>query len=237
MAMPLREDRSGSTTQAEMSDHALYAAIAQGSSDGVLWKRFINHFSRLCYHAIHRVFVKYSYMTPLDVDETFQRLFVHLLENDRAMLKRFRGENGCTEATYLAHLAAYEALEYARSREQRGRYREASDVTLEGLNTLDGPTFASHDDAADVSMIKAHEASQVQACVERLNPTDRLLYTLHYVDGLTLAEIARVLARSEAAVHTQHFRLKDRIRKFMAELVESPGMPPPAPAEPHAPHS
>jgi RNA polymerase sigma-70 factor, ECF subfamily len=60
-------------------------------------------------------------------------------------------------------------------------------------------------------------AGALAASLGRLGREERTLYTLFYVQGLSVREVARVLGRPEGTVKYLLFRLRTRVR----ELVES----------------
>lgn len=229
MATPPKEDSHPISASPDPQERVLFRAVADGSTDPVTWRKFTERFSKLCYHAIHRVFSRHPHLTLQDVEETFQRFFVHILENDRLLLKRYRGDNGCSEATYLGHLAAYEALEYTRSKDLNIRSREAPAVRIEqrggGARSASGAAsseFGPDMNAvnAETSLVLSHQQGIVKSAIKRLSPGDLLLYTLHYEEDLSLTEIARILGKTESAIHTQHFRLKERLKKMLAPALD-----------------
>jgi RNA polymerase sigma factor (sigma-70 family) len=194
----------------QLDDRALYDRVAQGSSDAATWSEFVARFSKLCYHAFYRVIARYPWTTPADADELFQKLFEHLLADDRRALKRYRGENGCSPRTWLAHVAAYRALEHMRKheKERRGRVRTEEESDRLRYNADHGPS-------PEEELERERDAVRVRNAVDTLSASDKLFYQLHYERGMSLTEISRFLSKSETAVHIQHFRLKERLRRVL----------------------
>jgi RNA polymerase sigma factor (sigma-70 family) len=195
----------------QLSDRELFERVADGASDAPTWKAFVERFSRLCFHAIHRVIAGRPSLSAADADELFQQFFLHLLDNDRAVLKRYRGDNGCSPSTYLAHLAAFQTLELARRSERQGRGMISTEEEGTRLAVL-----ADTDELPLEKLERARTARRVRQAVSQLSTSDQLLYRYYYVKGMSLADIARRLEKTETAVHVQHFRLKERLRKALA---------------------
>lgn len=197
-------------------DKALFTQIAEGASDQVTWRMFVDRFSRLCYHAIHRVLARQPRLELGEVEEVFQRFFLRLLDNDRALMRRYRGDNGCAPGTYLCHLAAFQALEYVREHSRRSRTFKLPEQPITQSNE---PEQMGHSPEED--MAANEEAQRVRKAIARLKPNDRALYSLYYEQGLSLVEIARLLNKTETAVHVQHHRLKDRLRQALSDTSEA----------------
>lgn len=190
-----------------LDDRALFALVADGTQDPQVWRRFVDRFSKLCYHAIHRVIARHAQLDTHDVEEVFQRLFVRLLERDRILLTRYRGENGCSPGTYLSHLAAYQALEYVRVKHRRSKVMM---LAKEPISTSSDEAQMSPTPEEELQV--SQETHRVRSVLNNLRPSDKLLYDLHYEQGLSMVDIARMLNRTETAVHVQHHRLKERMR-------------------------
>lgn len=196
-----------------LDDRALFDRVAAGASDAATWAAFVSRFSKLCFHAIHRVIVRYPWTNPGDADELFQRLFEHLLADDRKALKRFRGENGCTPRTYLAHMASYRALEFVREhdRQQRGRTL-STEAALDPVARL-----PDREPSPEMEVQQRQDLARIHRALDTLSDSDRTLYELHYVRGMNFTEISSLLSKSETAVHIQHFRMKERLRMVLVD--------------------
>ncbi len=193
-----------------LSDRELYDLVTRDACDRATWEAFVARFSKLCYHAIHRVLARHTFTTPGDADELFQSLFEQLLMNDCAALKRFRGDNGCSPATYLSHMAAFQALEWVRAQDRRRRQQVSSDVDGDAVSRVAAPGLSAVEELERQEVV-----AQVQGALAGLSPSDQLLYQLHYARGMSLIDVARFLSRSESAIHVQHYRLKERLRKAL----------------------
>ncbi|MBQ8959754.1 MAG: sigma-70 family RNA polymerase sigma factor [Ruminococcus sp.] len=64
------------------------------------------------------------------------------------------------------------------------------------------------------------QESQVYHAVMELPPKYRLVIHLFYYEGYSVAEIARMLKRSETAVQTQLYRARKMLKKALGEELE-----------------
>ena len=69
-------------------------------------------------------------------------------------------------------------------------------------------------------LLAAELRDRVRAALEALEPNDREVLVLRYLEQLTSKEIAAVLGISEAAVKTRHRRALERLRRSLDESAE-----------------
>jgi RNA polymerase sigma-70 factor (ECF subfamily) len=62
---------------------------------------------------------------------------------------------------------------------------------------------------------KAELRQRVQAALHELEPSQRELLLLHYIEGLSLAEAGEVLQISAEAARMRHFRALKRLREYL----------------------
>ncbi len=89
------------------------------------------------------------------------------------------------------------------------------------------PPTASLDAAVDIpadvpepgSNLERNELTrQVRSAVERLAPDRQQLISLKYVDGLSNAEIGRIMGRTEGAVKSLHHRTLQQLHGALADV-------------------
>lgn len=89
------------------------------------------------------------------------------------------------------------------------------------------PPTASLDAAVDIpadvpepgSSLERNELTlQVRSAVERLAPDRQQLISLKYVDGLSNAEIGRIMGRTEGAVKSLHHRTLQQLHGALADV-------------------
>ena len=89
----------------------------------------------------------------------------------------------------------------------------------------DGDLGSSAAPSADASLMKAEERARVRAAVEDLPAAQRLVVALHYLGGLTQAEVAEwlelPLSTVKKRLHTARGRLRDAMERPMESTFES----------------
>ena len=107
--------------------------------------------------------------------------------------------------------------------------RRRSDVSLESPDALSADLGTAgfslplhsphmpHSPVGDDALV----ARQVREALAQLPEPDRLAVVLHYVNGYSHAEVAEFLGTTAGAVKTRVSRAKAKLRKEMAEMVET----------------
>ena len=107
--------------------------------------------------------------------------------------------------------------------------RRRSDVSLESPDALSADLGTAgfslpphsphmpHSPVGDDALV----ARQVREALAQLAEPDRLAVVLHYVNGYSHAEVAQFLGTTAGAVKTRVSRAKAKLRKEMAEMVET----------------
>ncbi len=83
------------------------------------------------------------------------------------------------------------------------------------LGDMPGDEPVDHSAAHDLDRVGQDEV--VEALFARLNDRERTLMTMHYLDGRSLAEVARAMGITPNNAHQIHHRAKDRIGQWLVE--------------------
>jgi RNA polymerase sigma-70 factor (ECF subfamily) len=163
--------------------------------------------------------------TTPDAEAAFVRLFQDHYGEIYAYLCRLVGDRHQAEdLAQDAFVKAYRAIERlpADANQRAWLYRIATNTALDCLRRRRLiawlPLFerdshpATHTSFAEASL----EAVAVQRTLGRLSPRYRVPLVLYACQGLSTAEIARVLKISPGAVKTRLFRAREKFRRLYA---------------------
>ena len=169
------------------------------------WDEFVRRYSRLIYHTVATTLDRQSREWSRElVDDLFQEIFLCLVSDDFAQLRRFRGDADCTLASWLRMIAVRRTIDYLRKPKNPD---EAFDEILHGRPT----------DASENSL--DHETIQgVAKAVEMLAPRERILIDLMFRQNLAAHDVAAILHLSVGAVYTQKSRILAKLRKTLENL-------------------
>jgi RNA polymerase sigma factor (sigma-70 family) len=166
------------------------------------WDVFVLQYSALVYHTIRKTFALHHVKVSDDViEDLYQEFFLAILRDDFKKLRQFRGERGCSLASWVRLVAARLTIDFLRSREANQapvgeNIRSDQRDPAEDLNSRE----------REVLLLEAFEA---------LPERDRLFLQLYYQQSLAPSAIAAILRMSVRAVYTQKSRLLDKLRKIL----------------------
>jgi RNA polymerase sigma-70 factor (ECF subfamily) len=184
-----------STETTPMTREALMAAYVAGNEQA-----FLRLFAELA-PRIHAFFRRSFGADPV-ADDLMQQTFLKLHQGRR----QFRADAPVLQWAFA--IAARVRLD-----ELRRRYRQPL-LDEDGLDAVERTPAAPVVDPA----LAAEVAASVRSALDELPASQRVVVHLHRYEGMSFAEIGKVLGTSEGAVRIRAFRayerLRDRLRPF-----------------------
>ena len=165
------------------------------------WKDFVDRFMGLFVHVTqHTAHCRSVRLSTDDIDDLCADIFVALIANDFAPLRRFKGNSSL--ATYLTVIARRVVVRQIIDR----RMAEA----LGHVNTH-GKSLQRADAKAPKPEIDSHE--EVQRLLKELHPRDATAVRMSYLENKSYAEIAAKLKISENSVGPILTRAKEKMNE------------------------
>ncbi len=160
-------------------------------------------------------------------DETLARVYGYFLARaggDQAVAEDLTSETYLAAARAIANgsarvaepvgwlfgIARHKLIDYYRSRELTGERRRDWDEAIDEIPRTDD----------DLDRVVARD--ELMAALDRLPAGQRLALVLHYADGLSVAETALALDRSEHAVESLLARGRRSLRAELTNLETKP---------------
>lgn len=143
-------------------------------------------------------------------EDLLEATFIELLQKGHTI----RG-GAASIKVWLFRAAHYNALDYLRKIKRRGEWLEADLTLFDQPEGTRGP--ADRAEADDT-------ASRVRAAMATLSGEQRQVLLLRYVAGLTAAEVADVMSKSDGAVRA----LQHRGERSLGRVLDHFGVPPSA---------
>ena len=132
-------------------------------------------------------------------------------------IDRFRGDADLS--TWLTRVVVNQALQALRKTRRQGVV-----VSLDSLYDEPhaiGPTMENAaPDAPERAVMRAEIRRLVERKIDDLPDAFRIVFVLREVEEMTIEEVARCLAISEATVRTRLFRAKARLRESIASEID-----------------
>jgi RNA polymerase sigma-70 factor (ECF subfamily) len=187
-ATSLRRSRAVSASAPRNSEAALIARLKRGDSDAA------DEFFDVYAARIRRFIASALGRSDADADDVLQDTMIALAE----ALPFFRGD--CSLFTFACAIAHRKVLTAFRASARRARLTQAASTMQ-----------------LDSNQRESQDYSDVQRGLARLTPEYREILTLKYVEEISVAEIARILAMSEHAIESRLARARKALRKSLEE--------------------
>jgi RNA polymerase sigma-70 factor (ECF subfamily) len=182
------------------SDAEVISAVLNG--DGDAFRAIVERYSRGVFRLAWRLTRSESDADDI-VQEAFLRAFRHLDRYDRDMPFQ----------SWIYRIATNCAMDLLRSRE-----RKREEVLETELGDRDG-RFLSGDPTPDRALAGVEVRKLVNQTLETLSPSERTAFSLRHQEGMSIAEISRVLGKNENATKHSIFRAVQKLRTALSPLV------------------
>lgn len=162
------------------------------------WNDFVDRYMGLVYHVIHHVsHARSVVLSPTDVEDVASEIFLGLLENDFATLRKFEGRSSLSY--YLTVVARRQAI---RSLVRRHRETRLSQTALQR---------SGRDDRGDNEPIAA--ADEVEVMLRNLGPREAEVVRLYHLQYQTYRQIGKRLGIPENSVGPILARARAQLRR------------------------
>ncbi len=188
-----------------LDDRELVARCIAG--DGGAWKALTERFAPVLAAHVSRALRRlFGQVDPGERDDILQETWVRLSADDAKVLRDFRW--GCALATYLKAIAASLCARRARTaRRERRLWGRPVDLDLVlAVSPGDAPVPLE-------KIVSEEDEKGAEAAIASLSDRERLAVRLHFQDGASPAEIARLLGITHANACMILSRATEKARK------------------------
>lgn len=192
------------------------------AGDPATRNEFVVEYSGLIRFAIAAV-LRHRGITLLreEIDDLTHNVIVSLFDRDCRKLKMYEGRNQASFATFVRVCATRLTLDHLRYRQRRPTTisgEQTGDDARDLLAEAPDPHLGPEEHAA-----VTEDVAILARLVAELPAREQLLVRLHFVDGLDIPDVARVLGISENATHVIKSRVRAKLRAQM-QAVAGTGM-------------
>ncbi|MBI4848908.1 MAG: sigma-70 family RNA polymerase sigma factor [Nitrospirae bacterium] len=181
------------------------------NGDKDTWDLFVEKYTDLVYHAIHKTLKMYCpNFLYQDLEDIHNSIFLSLIENDYRRLRQYQGINGCTVASWLMVIATNSTLNFIK--------RNKISISLDdpsGDDQKNSKDIVQDLQPSVIDRISESEQSELlRELIEGLNPDDKLFLKYCFEDELQPEEIAKIMNISVSAIYSRKSRIIDKLRKI-----------------------
>ncbi len=157
--------------------------------------------------------IKVGTPKAVDAEEIAQEVIFHLLDNERKRLRAYDPKKGTSLEGWLILITNRLTINYLRKRDPLAICEQRY---LKFIDNPESHLKVRHKSSAENRTL----ISQVMEAVEQLPAQEKLVFKLHYLDGLDFKAIARYLNKAVGTVHVCKSRAIKRLKNTL-ELEDS----------------
>lgn len=167
------------------------------------WENFVDRFMGLVVHVtIHTAGARSVRLSVEDRDDLCAEVFLRLIKDDFAVLRRFRGR--CSLATYLTVVSRRIVVKEILARKPSTPLAEGA------LHGMEEKLYASH-----VSFEKrVEDAEEVESMLRSLQGTEAQIVRMYHLEGKNYYEISVAVGLSENSIGPMLSRAREKLRRL-----------------------
>jgi RNA polymerase sigma factor (sigma-70 family) len=187
------------------------------SADRKASETLVRRFSDLVYRSIqYTLITKQVPFTTDDLADLHNTVFLRLFENGCKKLRQYRGDNGCSIASWIRVIAVRIVVDHIRKRGIDSIAGQKKRLPLEEL-----PELRADEDEFGTQIEKDEQGRLLQEGIQRLPSRDRLFIKLHFDQGLSIAEAAETMQISIGNAYTLKHRAIQRLKSHVASAANN----------------
>jgi RNA polymerase sigma factor (sigma-70 family) len=181
------------------------------------WKSFVSQYTKLVYSAIHATLNRWGFdASEEDLEDVHWSVFSSLIENDHAKLRQFKGQGGCSLASWMRLIAVTKTHDFLRDRARSPNLVPFPETESGEEVELGDASVPSPID----EKIKESTSELLSKCISKLPPKDGLLLA-YFSDGKSVSEIATIMSVSENNVYVMKHRCIKSLQECMKKATGS----------------
>lgn len=179
------------------------------------WENFVDRFMGLVVHVtLHTAGARSVRLSAEDCDDLCAEVFLRLIKDDFAVLRRFRGR--CSLATYLTVVSRRIVVKEILARKAAASLAEGPLGEREGQIPASGVSCEQ----------RIEEAEEVEAMLANLHGTEAQVVRMYHLEGKSYYEISIAVGLSENSIGPMLSRAREKLRRLRTGPATSiPPMP------------
>lgn len=195
----------------KMDDAPLLAAVLAEQPGA--WPAFFARYERLIISCVRKVLMRYgAYHTEEDIEDLVSATALNMVKDDYKKLRAFDASRGYRLSSWVGLLAtntAHDAL----------RQRPPSAMSLDEHDSDEGSGQAHHLAAEGIDpsehLLRSEQATQLDAAIAQLSPSERLFVRYYFEDELEPEEIAQLMQISVNTVYSRKNKVREKLRRIV----------------------
>ena len=172
------------------------------------WEDFVDRFLGLVVHVVsHTAQSRSTGLTSQDSEDLTAEVFLAIISNDLAVLRRFRGESSL--ATYLTVVARRVVVAELLKQKPAA---SLSDISESAINAP--PSEPEHEE-------RINNRDEIQQLLERLDGAEAEIVRLYHLEGKSYQEISSHIGMAENSIGPTLSRARAKMRRAGVDTSSS----------------
>ncbi|WP_282162995.1 RNA polymerase sigma factor [Ulvibacterium marinum] len=151
-----------------------------------------------------------------DAEDIAQEVFVEVYNS----IGKFKGNS--TLSTWIYRISVNKSLEFIRRKNTQKRFGFMQSLTGNTV-PLDKSLYFTEFDHPGVQLEEKEKKEILFRAIDRLPEAQRIVFTLHNIDGLSYKEVSAISQKSISSVESLLFRAKRNLRKILTTYYKKEG--------------
>ncbi|WP_422083822.1 RNA polymerase sigma factor [Ulvibacterium sp.] len=151
-----------------------------------------------------------------DAEDIAQDVFVEVYNS----VGKFRGNS--TLSTWIYRISVNKSLEFIRRKNTQKRFGFIQSLTGNTV-PLDKSRYFTEFNHPGVQLEEKEKKEILFRAIDRLPEAQRIVFTLHNIDGLSYKEVSAISQKSISSVESLLFRAKRNLRKILTTYYKKEG--------------
>ncbi|WP_245967262.1 RNA polymerase sigma factor [Ulvibacterium marinum] len=151
-----------------------------------------------------------------DAEDIAQEVFVEVYNS----IGKFKGNS--TLSTWIYRISVNKSLEFIRRKNTQKRFGFKQSLTGNKV-PLDKSRYFTEFDHPGVQLEEKEKKEILFRAIDRLPEAQRIVFTLHNIDGLSYKEVSAISQKSISSVESLLFRAKRNLRKILTTYYKKEG--------------
>ncbi|MBU2950087.1 RNA polymerase sigma factor [Tamlana agarivorans] len=149
-----------------------------------------------------------------DAEDVAQDVFIEVFKS----IHKFKGDSKLS--TWIYRITTNKCLEFIRKRNTKKRF--AFMQTLLGNEMpLDRSNYFTEMNHPGIILENKEQSATLFRAINRLSEDQKVVFTLHKIDGKSYQEISEIANKSLSSVESLMFRAKKSLQKLLADYYEN----------------
>lgn len=143
-----------------------------------------------------------------DAEDIAQDVFVEVFNS----INKFKGDSKLS--TWVYRITTNKCLEFIRKRNTKKRFAFLQSLTGESF-TIDKSNYFTEMNHPGIILENKEKSKTLFYAINQLPDTQKVVFTLHKVDGKSYQEISEITEKSISSVESLMFRAKKNLQKLL----------------------